>query len=172
MPPDESFTDIVKTYKIPVYRFLRSLLKHRENADDAFQQTFLNVYEKRHTFRGESSIKTWIFTIARRCAFSLLKKERVHHAKPQSLLELGYGAGWSSEQPDLAAQRAESKVLLHKALQSLKPEMREILILRELKCLNGAETAELLGISLAAMKTRLHRARLSLAIELRKEDVL
>ena len=164
-----SFEGLVKEHQVSVLRYLRAILKNPADAEDAFQQTFLIVYQKLQTFQGNSSLRTWIFTIAKRNALGIIRKESSHTTKKQSLMELGLEAGWSSDQPDLAAQKAQSKKLLERALAALKPDYREILVLRELESMSGEETAKILELTIPAMKTRLHRARLALAARLRKE---
>ena len=84
------------------------------------------------------------------------------------LPELGEAAGWGSESPEAEVLRAERRARLARALDALAPEDREVLVLRDLEELTGEETAAALGLSLAAMKSRLHRARLRLAAQLRR----
>jgi RNA polymerase sigma-70 factor (ECF subfamily) len=85
------------------------------------------------------------------------------------LPELGEAAGWGDQNPEEGALRSERRGCLARALEALGPEEREILVLRELEELTGEETAAALGIGLAAMKSRLHRARLRLAAQLRRD---
>jgi RNA polymerase sigma-70 factor, ECF subfamily len=83
-------------------------------------------------------------------------------------VERGVHAGWGAESPEALVVEREAQEQLTRALDKLAAEYREILVLRDLEQLSGEEVAKLLGISLAAMKSRLHRARLDLASELRK----
>ena len=84
---------------------------------------------------------------------------------PASLAQL---AGWGAGTPELSAIRRESRHVLLKALQALPPEEREVLILRDLEDLGGQEVAAALHVTLAAMKSRLHRARLHLGAVLKE----
>lgn len=84
------------------------------------------------------------------------------------LPELGEAAGWGDRNPEEGVLRSQRRECLARALEALGPEEREILVLRELEELTGEATAAALGIGLATMKSRLHRARLRLAAELRR----
>ena len=86
-------------------------------------------------------------------------------------MELGVDAGWGSEDPEAIAIAAERGAALRKAIAMLSPEDQEVLILRDLEGLRGAEAAEVLGVGERALKSRLHRARLRLAALLRGLDL-
>jgi RNA polymerase sigma-70 factor (ECF subfamily) len=82
-------------------------------------------------------------------------------------MQLGYNAGWGSDDPEAIAIAAEQEGALRNALSQLSAEDREVLILRDFEGLRGSEAAGLLGIGERALKSRLHRARLRLAVALR-----
>jgi len=148
-------------------RFLRGLVGDEALVDDVLQQALLDAYRGAGTFSGAARVRTWLFTIARNAAFRTIRKTRP--ADDETLFELGLRAGWG-EDPETLALRAEEVRTLGRALASLTTEDREILLLRDVEQLSGPETAEVLGTSLAAMKSRLHRARLRLAAALRGRD--
>lgn len=131
------------------------------------QQTFLNVYQHAASFRGDSSVRTWLLTIARNTVFRLHGKTQREELVEEPLMQLGLDAGWGSDDPEAIAIAAERKGALRKALSLLSAEDREVLILRDLEGLRGSEAAEVLGIGERALKSRLHRARLRLAVALR-----
>ena len=82
--------------------------------------------------------------------------------------DLERDAGWGTEPPDALFERLEDRASLERALGDLAPADREVLVLRDLEELSGDETAAVLGITLRAMKSRLHRARLRLAAALKE----
>lgn len=86
-----------------------------------------------------------------------------------SLDELGLQAGWGGDDPEALAVAAEHRERLAAALARLAPEDREVITLRDLDGVPGEQTASMLGVNVAAMKSRLHRARMTLAAEVRKE---
>ena len=89
--------------------------------------------------------------------------------EPEPLARLGERAGWGSETPEALMAALERRDALERGLDTLRSEEREILLLRDVEGLSGDEAAEVLGISRAAMKSRLHRARLGFAAAMRKE---
>ncbi len=147
-------------------RLAKALTKDSALAEDIVQQSFLAAFRASGGLRKASSARSWLLTITRHTAYRVLKKEAHHHEPP--LLDLGVAAGWGSEDPEATAIAAERKLVLHAALDSLAEADREILVLRDLEQLDGAEAAQILGIGVRAMKSRLHRARLRLAVALRR----
>jgi len=166
-----AFAELVDRHGGAVMRYARSLSGSDAAAEDLVQQTFLSAYRAASNFRAESRVRTWLFSIARNAAWHQRKKEARYQPTPEvdesSLLELGLNAGWGAEDPETLAQRACQRKLLEVALAALPAQDREIVLLRDIEELSGAEVADVLGLSLAAMKSRLHRARLKLAGELR-----
>jgi RNA polymerase sigma-70 factor (ECF subfamily) len=145
-----------------------------QDAEDALQETFLAAFRHAATYRGESSAKTWLFTIARNSAFRLARKKLPSQTDSLTendglLDELARKAGFGAGDPEELAIRAQCRERMNRALSSLSAEDREILILRDLEGLSGEETSAVLSIGLAAMKSRLHRARLRLAAVLREQ---
>jgi RNA polymerase sigma-70 factor (ECF subfamily) len=158
-------------HQAAVFRHLRALCPTQEDAEDALQETFLAVFRYAAGFRGESSAKTWLFTIARNAAWKTKRSVEARSLDDanESLESLGDSAGWGESDPESLAVKAQSRERLRRALNDLAPEDREILVLRELEGFSGEETASILSLGLPAMKSRLHRARLRLAGALRKE---
>ena len=168
----EAFERLVERHQAAVYRFVRALSPDPATSEDALQETFLAVWRSAATFRGESSARTWLLTIARHAA---LRQSRRRAGEPDAhdiapLDELGVAAGWgSSDDPETAAMRREERAAVARALDSLDPEDRRVLVLRDLEQVTGDEAARILGLTLPALKSRLHRARLRFAAHLRRE---
>lgn len=172
----QPFHQLVVRHQAALWRHARALTNSREDAEEVLQETLLSAWKSAGTYRGEANVKTWLFTIARHAAFRLGRKAS---AEPElvDIDTLGDMAGWgvdpaemhrgASRDPESLAILAQDRKRMSSALNALGPEDREILILRELEGLSGEDTARILGISLVAMKSRLHRARLRLAIALR-----
>jgi RNA polymerase sigma-70 factor, ECF subfamily len=171
-----AFRSLVELYRDRLFRLAKALAPSEALAEEILQQTFLSVYENAGTYRGESSLKTWLFTILRHAAYRQRQKlgkvlEAEAEADLSDLVAHGVLAGWGSESPEELAMAHESAHRLEAALGWLEPEYREVLVLRDLEQVSGEDVASLLGLSLTAMKSRLHRARLRLSAELRKEVV-
>ncbi|MDP1570167.1 MAG: sigma-70 family RNA polymerase sigma factor [Vicinamibacterales bacterium] len=163
----EAFDALVARHQASVFRLARSLIGTSDGAEDVLQQTFLSAWQAAPGFRGDSSIRTWLLTIARNAALTRRMRAAREPRDETPLEDLGIRAGWGGPDPEQLAAAAEQRDHLAAALASLVPEEREILTLRDLEGLPGDDVAAMLGLSLAAMKSRLHRARLSLAATVR-----
>ena len=158
-----AFREFVLRHQTGAFRFVRSIVDSQEAAEDVLQETFIAVYRAAGRFEGRAAARTWLLTIARNTALRARKKRALVDAREQSLLDLGVAAGWGSADPERLAIRSQRRAALEQALASMTQEDREILVLRDVQGLSGGEAAEVLGLGLQAMKSRLHRARLKFA---------
>jgi RNA polymerase sigma-70 factor (ECF subfamily) len=173
-----AFEILMHRYEDRVFRLAVGMLKNREDAMDAVQDAFLNVYRKIDTFRGESAFSTWLYKIALNSVYMKLRS-RARHEQTESLDDLEAildpaairilmpPRGWS-ERADDTLLRKELSLKLREAVDALPEEYRAIFNLREVEELSNQEVADILGLGLAATKTRLHRARLFLRQRLSK----
>lgn len=167
----EAFEQLVRRHQASAFRLLRSLTRDVADAEDALQETFLAVWRSAGDFRGTGSARAWILTIARN---AVRRQHRRRVDEPADLLpldELGLQAGWGRDigRDDLAS-RLEDRAALEAALRTLATDDREVLLLRDVEGFSGAEVATALGISVPAMKSRLHRARLRLSAALTEDE--
>jgi RNA polymerase sigma-70 factor (ECF subfamily) len=173
-----AFEVLMHRYEDKVFRLAVGMMKNREDALDAVQDAFLNVYRKIDTFRGESAFSTWLYKISLNSVYMKLRSRSRHElTEPLEVLEkildpaktriLMPPAGWSAR-ADNELLRKELSLKLRDAVEALPEEYRAIFTLREVEELSNQEVADILGLSLAATKTRLHRARLFLRQRLSK----
>lgn len=167
---DEAFAELVGRHQAAVFRFARAIAHGRDAAEDVLQQTFLSAWRGLSGFRGQSSVRTWLLVIARHAAVRQASRRGREPIDDVPVEDLGLQAGWGQPDPERLAIQSEARAHVSAALASLEPEDRSVLTLRELEGLSGEETAALLGLSLAAVKSRLHRARLRLAAALSQES--
>ena len=168
---DAAFEELMQKYEGKVYRLALGMMKNREDALEAVQDAFLSVYQKIGTFKGESTFSTWLYRVALNATYMRLRS-RARHEKVESLDTLddhfdGTGDPWAtagdwSERADDVVFRKEISAVVKEAVAALPEEYRAIFTLRDLEGLSNQEVAEVLGLTLAATKTRLHRARLFL----------
>lgn len=163
----EAFETLVVRHQASVFRLAHLLLRSREEAEDVLQQTFLSAWQHVQHFRGDASVRTWLLTIARNAAFSRRARRSKEPVDVLPIEELGVRAGWGAD-PEALAIAGERRDLLDEEWKRLTAEDQEILTLRDLEGLSGEETAHMLAITLPAMKSRLHRARLTLAARVRE----
>lgn len=164
-----AFDVLVGRHAASVLRLIRVGVASPAESEDVLQQTFLAAWRSAPRFRGEARVKTWLFTIARNTAAKARDRAGRAPVADVPLDALGVEAGWGSEDPETIALAAERRDLLRAAFESLDDDARELLTLRDLEELPGEETAALLGLSLTAMKSRLHRARMTLAARVKGE---
>ena len=163
-----AFDVVVTRHAASVLRMIRFRIGDPA-AEDVLQQTFLAAWRAAPGFRGDAQVKTWLFTIARNTAAKAGDRAQRSPVADVPIDTLGVEAGWGSEDPETMALAAERRDLLRAAFDTLDDEAREVLTCRDLEGLSGEETAALLGVSVAAMKSRLHRARMTLAARVRGE---
>lgn len=172
----EAFGVLVDRHQASIFRLARLLTRSESDAEDVLQQTFLNAWRSAAQYRGDAGVRTWLLTITRHVAFSLrTRSEREPAVSPveldvDTIADLGRRAGWGAS-PEATAMRHEQTIRLRAAFARLSRDDRAIVTMRDLEGLSGDATAAVLGLSLAAMKSRLHRARLMLAAEVRKGGV-
>lgn len=149
-----------------VYRFGLKMCRDPEDAKDVLQETLLAVARNVKDFRGASSVSTWLYTIAR--SFCIKKRRRSKFAPEVEESIDSRGPGLEARQildpargPDeeLAGRQIESA--LEQAIAGLEPMYREVLVLRDVEGLTAPEVAEVMELSVEAVKSRLHRARVA-----------
>jgi RNA polymerase sigma-70 factor, ECF subfamily len=161
------FHDLIQPYERSVYSMALSMLQNEADAEDAAQEAFLKAFRNLEKFRGEAKFSTWLISITLNEARSRLRSKKT--AKTESLDELNEGGHVSPallrdwrEIPSEALERQEVRLLLQDAITELPLIYREVFVLRDMEDLSVNQSAEALGISVAAAKVRLHRARLML----------
>ena len=159
---DRAFGELVGRYESKVYSLSLRMLRNPEDAEDVLQDTFLRAYRGLKSFQGNSTFSTWIYRIATNSALMRLRKKRlptvsIDQADEQEApLEI---ADWKPG-PVEQLMTEETREAMEQAIESLPPEFRQVFILRDVEELSNAEVAEVLDLSVAAVKSRLHRARL------------
>jgi RNA polymerase sigma-70 factor (ECF subfamily) len=165
-----AFETFMRRHQAPVARYLRTFTGSAD-VDDAVQDTFIAVWRSAGHFRGtghDGGARGWLYTIARHAVHHQRRRRVDEPAQLESIEQLAEQAGWGSlpEATGDADDRALHE-LLQVALARLPQEEREVLTLRELDGFSGDETAAILQVSVAVMKSRLHRARIHLAAVVR-----
>lgn len=161
-----AFEELVTIYQHRVFGVALRMLGSRAEAEEVAQETFLRAYRALGEFRGEARLATWLYAIASRlCLNRLASGPRRHERSDEAAL-----LQWPAESPDAAAalERTELQAALHEAVAALPEERRIVVILRDLEGLAYEEIAEVLGLPLNTVRTRLHRARLDLQAKLER----
>ena len=160
-----AFELLVKRHQQRVLAFARRYTRVREDAEDVVQQTFQKAFIHLNRFQGKSSFSTWLTRIAINESLMLLRHGRALREIPvEDPHDQGDAASAmeipdASPDPETSYLRRERVQILSETLGNLRPGMREAIELRELAELSTAETARRMGVSVAAVKTRLFHAR-------------
>jgi len=162
------FAALVKPYERRVYVTALALLRNDADAQDVAQEAILKAFANLRQFRGESRFSTWLVQITVNEARMRQRKQHADLFEPIAEVQDEEGsymprdfADWR-EIPSEALERSEIRALLAKALSSLAQKYREVFLLRDVEQMSIEETAKVLNISIASVKTRLLRARLML----------
>lgn len=165
---DQAFTETVEQYSDLAYNVALRMLRNAENAEDAVQEAFISAHRSFSTFRGQSKLSTWLYRIVVNACLMQIRKEKTHK---KYLSETDYEdvvlEDWSNE-PQAAANNGELRSVLEEGLVRLAPNLRAVVVLRDMQELSNQEAAEVLGASVPTVKSRLHRGRVLLRQHLRE----
>jgi RNA polymerase sigma-70 factor, ECF subfamily len=170
-----AFGELVRRYEGRIFRLALHITQNREDAEDVLQETFLKAYEHLDQFQGNSKFYTWIVRIAvnqslmklrrRKADRSVSLDETIDTGEDNIVREI---AAWG-EDPEERFSREELGELLDTAVKGLEPPYRSVFVLRDIEDLSTEETADALGLSIPAVKSRLLRARLQLREKLTRQ---
>src|ERR1700740_1391130 len=163
-----AFGELVRRYEGKIFRLAQHVTQNREDAEDVLQETFMKAYEHLEQFKGDSKFYTWIVRIAVNQALMKLRRRRTDRSVSlDETIDTGEDtvvreiAAWG-EDPQQQFSREELGEILDGAIENLDPLYRSVFVLRDIEELSTEETAEALGLSVPAVKSRLLRARLQL----------
>lgn len=169
----EAFDRFVETYRSKIFQYSYMMCGHREDAEEVAQETLLKVFQSLDQLREPERLKAWVFTIARNACYMKRRKSVFaprHELSLEELLPVTSGDGserriqiadWGAL-PDTEVLRKELREELDRAIGELPDIYRSVIMLRDIEELSTEDAAEVLGVSIEVIKTRLHRARLSL----------
>ena len=163
----DAFREIVTQYKDQLYAFLRRFLNQQQLIEEAFQETFLQLYRSRSTFDQTKSLRPWLFTIAANKAKDVLRKQQREEtisisvmAEPEeSSIDDVFNSIKSYEiTPYDEAEKAERAEKVRKIIDNMPANLREILILAYFEQFSYKQMADILSIPIGTVKSRLHTA--------------
>jgi RNA polymerase sigma-70 factor (ECF subfamily) len=151
----DAFEELVRRYQTSIYRVALRMLGSSADAQDAVQETFVRAWRALPRFRHDSAISTWLYRIVTRRALDKIASRRSTGTLDEVEVEAG-------PDPAQAAEDQERLRAVRRAIATLPPDQRAALVLREFEGLSYQEVAQVLGASVPAIKTRIHRARLTI----------
>jgi RNA polymerase sigma-70 factor (ECF subfamily) len=150
-----------------IYRFASRMCRHAQDAEDILQETFLAAFRHLKTFHGKSRFTTWLYTIAANSC----RRTRRHSGETTTIGETD-GAerhvpvdDWT-RRPDIQAMHRDTRRAIEDAVAALPKDQRLVLVLRDMEGLPAEDVGRIVGASVAAVKSRLHRARLAVRNDL------
>ncbi len=162
-----AFDELVRRYQDKVFRLCFKILRHEDDASEALQDAFLSAYRGLKNFKAESTFSTWLYRIATNAALMKYRRRRdghVSYEQSQSSIEDAEPmaiADWSTQPLDELLD-TETREILAREVDRLPANEREVFVLRDIMEQSNEEVARELGVSVAAIKSRLHRARVHL----------
>ena len=166
---EHAFAALAGLYEKQVYHQALRLLNHPEDAADVTQEVFLKVWQGLPNFQGDSAFSTWLYRLTDNAAIDLLRKEKKRRGDVP-LEEMPPDGSFTLDPSPSPHELLESKELqraLEQGLDALSEEHRRVLVLREVSGLSYQQIAEVLELDIGTVKSRIFRARMSLANFLR-----
>jgi len=145
-----------------VYQIALRMLHNTADAEDAVQEAFISAYRAYSKFDGRSKVTTWLYRIVVNACLMKIRKEK---SRAKYLTETGYDDAavhdWRND-PEKSAMNAELRDVLQRRMGRLGPELRAVIVLRDVQGFSCPEAADALDITVTSFKSRLHRARVLL----------
>lgn len=166
---EAAFNEVVARYKNKVFNYLVRMMGSSDDAEDLTQEVFLRLYTSIDSFRGQSSLNTWLFRIANNLCIDQFRRQKKHRAVAYSLDDAAYGNGVEDEgghdvsdstyEPHRLLERQELGQQIQQALEALPEKLRATLILHDIEGLPYEEIAQVVNCPLGTVKSRLFNAR-------------
>ncbi|QED28873.1 sigma-70 family RNA polymerase sigma factor [Microvenator marinus] len=170
-----AFDQIVREYRETVFRVAMRIVKNEEEAQDVTQDAFMNAYRKLDSFKGDAALSSWIYRIAVNTALMRLRKKKRRAEVSMEGLPISDEMDfvWTdlsahNVRGDEAAENKELRGKIAAAVEELEPKYKDVFVAKELDGLSLQEIADEMDLSVPAVKSRLHRARLSLRVSLER----
>lgn len=168
----EALETLVSRYETRVYNLSYKMLGNKQDAEDVLQDTFLNVVRSLDSFKSRSSFSTWLYRVATNAALTKLRQRSRRDKSESEFLDEVYSikdaahaesrlVDWS-DRPAQQLLDDEAKRVMEEAIEELPEIYRVVFVLRDVQGLPATEVADVLDLSVPAVKSRLHRARLFL----------
>lgn len=159
---EQAFVEVVEKYSDIAYNVALRMLRNPADAEDAVQEAFISAYKAFPRFRGQSKASTWLYRIVVNACLMKIRKEK---SRAKYLTDTGFEdlvvPDWRDD-PEDAAVNGELRDTIQLGLDQLSPELRAAIVLRDVQGFSTEESAQSLGLSPAAFKSRLHRGRVLL----------
>jgi RNA polymerase sigma-70 factor (ECF subfamily) len=166
-----AFEQLLDRYEDKIFRLAYRFVRNETEAKEILQDTFLSIWRKLDTFKGDAQFSSWLYRVAANAALMRLRAQKRHPEVSTEELPIDFldnyghlpagGENWA-KRPDDELQSEELRRHIQAAVDELPEIYRTVFLIRDVEGLSTEETADVLQISIPTVKTRLHRARLAL----------
>jgi RNA polymerase sigma-70 factor (ECF subfamily) len=166
-----AFEQLLDRYEDKIFRLAYRFVRNESEAKEILQDTFLTIWRKLDTFKGDAQFSSWLYRVAANAALMRLRSQRRHPEVSTEDLPIGYLDNYGqlppvienwAKRPDEELASDELRRHIQSAVDALPEIYRTVFLIRDVEGLSTEETAEVLQISVPTVKTRLHRARIAL----------
>ncbi len=165
---EAAFERLMTRYEVKVYRLAFSMLRHKQDAEDAMQETFIKLWRVLPTYRFECSLLVYLLKITRTVALDLERRRQRVRSHEESMTVQDDNGEWverevrdedESSRPDVDVVRKERIAMVREAIEELSDEHRQIILLKDIQGLSYAEIGSILNLEAGTVASRLSRAR-------------
>lgn len=156
----EAFEELMVAQESRMYAIALRMMGNREDAQDCAQEAMVRIYRAMGSFKGQSSLATWIYRITMNTCLDELRRRKVRKVTSlDTLVESGWSPTDKGETPEEYGLRSEKQTVLNDAIQSLPDDMRAAIVLRDIKGYTYDEIADILNANVGTIKSRISRGR-------------
>jgi RNA polymerase sigma-70 factor (ECF subfamily) len=156
----EAFEELMAAQESRMYAIALRMMGNREDAQDCAQDAMVRIYRAMGSFKGQSSLATWIYRITMNTCLDELRRRKVRKVTSlDTLVEAGWSPTDKGETPEEHGLRSEKQAVLNEAIQSLPEDMRAAIVLRDIKGYTYDEIADILDANVGTIKSRISRGR-------------
>jgi RNA polymerase sigma-70 factor (ECF subfamily) len=164
-----AFDQLVRRYKEPLLSFIYRFIGEINESEDIVQETFYRVYKNKHYYKEVAKFSTWIYTIAGNLAKTELRRRRrrkIFSIHKETAAEKDIDLPDKKSDPEKEVNTILTEKVIHKAISSLPPKFRQVIILRDIQGFSYEEISGIIKVPLGTVKSRVNRARLRLQEDL------
>ena len=161
----EGLTEIIRTHRDGLTLYIYSIVGNMDLAEEIMEDTFVKLYVKKPKYSGKSSFKTWLYALGKYTATDYIRKEsRISVTPYDNVIDIS-----DEENLEHTAVKGEEKIILHKAMQRLKPDYEQVLYLTYFEEFTNDEAAKVMNKTNRQIRNLLYNAKKALKAEMEKE---
>ncbi len=167
---DLAWEALVRRFQGRVYAVARHYMRNAEEARDVAQEIFVRIYERLESFHGDQAFLPWLLRLSRNVCIDALRRQKARPRTTDDVIDETVQPASAAPTPEETSAARSARDLLYRAMDRMSDSDREILMLKEIQGLKVEEIASLLKIPTGTVKSRCNRARLDLAVRVRRLD--